>query len=313
MSRCVTHLRYIMLFIAWLFTFINLKAQDNEAICSKGLSYGELTSLFQIKNTEKLFTALEQKCFEIKETEDAKSRTYERQYEKPGYYSVTTYNELFIVKNGNPYQYICSEQSVCENILLKLFDNMIFTYLSPIDTNVYIYILKDKLHIIELDNIPQEKIGYAFGFKYLDITSSALKQLNEAKLADKFPKSIAERNRLEYRYERIEGYETLTTIYLNEGDKVLMEASGQISLGYFAGKGGINGIDGYESESYTPIKGFKHGSLLYKIGAADWELVPEEKTFIVKKGGNLKFMINDSDSGNNSGHFLVDIKIIKAK
>lgn len=304
------HLKLYLL-LAILQFCATVKAQENETLCTKGLSYGEFISLFQIPSEEKLITILQQKCFEEYNNQNAFYTTFERNYEKSDYNSTTHYNELLTIKNGKALEYKCSELSVCLKLLRKINDNAIYFCQSYSDADAYIYILKDKQHVIEMRDIADEKIGYAYGFKYRDVTISDLNRFKESKLKDDFPKSSLERTKLEYRYARIYSYDNPTTITLNVGDKVYFEASGEITLGSWAGTGGVNGIEGYTS--YNRVQGFKHGSLLYKIGASDWDTVTEEKAFVAKKSGVIAFTINDNDPSNNSGQFGVNIKIIRSK
>lgn len=301
---------FIFLLISLHF-FNSAKAQDNDVYCTKGLGYGELISLFQITTSEKLISVLQQKCFEEYHSQDAFYTTYERKYEKSSNNSTTSYNELVTMRNGKALEYKCSELSVCEKLLRKINDNAIYYCESLLDSNSYIYILKDKQHVIEMRDIPDVNIGYAYGFKYRDVTISDLKRLKEEKLKDDFPKSTSERTKLEYRYERIESYDNPTTINLNVGDKVYFEASGEITLGWLAGKGGVDGINDYTS--YCRVKGFRHGSLLYKVGTGNWDTVTKEKTFVATNSGNLQFIVNDNDPSNNSGQFYVNIKIIRSQ
>ncbi len=98
-------------------------------------------------------------------------------------------------------------------------------------------------------------------------------------------------------------------ITVKKGTKVNVIATGLIKLGTFAGSGSANGIIGYDD--YSKIKGFRHGSLLGKIGNGDWFLIGENKSFIPDRDGILSFMVNDRDPSNNSGSFIVEYAINK--
>lgn len=302
-------LSYIVIFLHMTY---KSNAQDNTPLCTKGVTYGELISFFQMPTSEKLVNTFQQKCFEeFDEGHLIGFKTYERKYSKVEYNTTTDYNELLITRYGKAYEYRCSEFELCTKLLKQINDNAIYYCQSLLDTNAYIYILKDRIHAIEMRDIPDANIGYAYGFKYRNITTSDLKRYKDAKVVDDFPKSAIERLRLEYRYERIDSFNNPTTIYLNIGDKVYMEAGGEVTLGTFAGNGEPPGIDGYTS--YNRIEGFKHGSLLFRVGNKNWDSVNYEKIFTVSENGNLQFIINDNDPSNNNGYFWINIKIIRSK
>lgn len=101
-----------------------------------------------------------------------------------------------------------------------------------------------------------------------------------------------------------------STVSVTKGEIITITASGSIVLGAWAGSGGPEGIDGYTS--YNRVEGFRHGSLLVRIGdTGTWEAVGLSKKIVANSSGFLQFMVNDQDPSNNSGSFNVDIVIKK--
>ncbi|WP_339697989.1 hypothetical protein [uncultured Marixanthomonas sp.] len=96
----------------------------------------------------------------------------------------------------------------------------------------------------------------------------------------------------------------LTGIYLNKGDKINLKASGRITLGFFAGAAGPEGINGFEI--YNIVRNYRHGSLIATIGEnGTWFYVGRKATLTADTSGYLKLYANDVDPGNNSGSFKV--------
>jgi hypothetical protein len=207
--------------------------------------------------------------------------------------------------------YMCSEYGQSTKLLKKINDETVYYRNSEDDSDTYIYMLKDRQHIIEMSDVPDKSIGYAYRYKYRPVESFDLASLKKSKATDEFPKTDAERLKLEYRYARVDSYNNPTTIQLNAGDKVNIEAGGTITLGSFAGDGGPEGIDGYKA--YCSVPEFRHGSLLFRTGKGDWDAAGTEKTFTATSSGLLEFMVNDSDPSNNIGSFWVSIKIIRSR
>jgi hypothetical protein len=90
----------------------------------------------------------------------------------------------------------------------------------------------------------------------------------------------------------IDSYTNITDINIKKGDKINIVASGSVTYGAWAGSGGPDGIDGYTS--YNRISGFRHGSLLVRIGDnGEWEAVGASKLIIAKNSGVLQFIVNE--------------------
>jgi len=99
----------------------------------------------------------------------------------------------------------------------------------------------------------------------------------------------------------------LTGIYLNKGDKINLKANGRITLGFFAGATGPEGINGFEI--YNIVRNYRHGSLIATIGEnGTWFYVGREATITADTSGYLKLYANDVDPGNNSGSFTINYK-----
>lgn len=101
-----------------------------------------------------------------------------------------------------------------------------------------------------------------------------------------------------------------TRIYLNPGDKVIINAGGSVRLGMFAGYGGPNGIEGFSS--YSTTSNAKHGSLIYAHPSIDgWRFVGSNNTIMVNKSGLLKLTVNDNSTDDDEGQFIVNYEIIR--
>ena len=268
-----------------------------------------------ITNEADLIKSIEIKCFEFYEQENTygASKVYERVYEKEfeGDNTIYSYNEFISIKNGKVNAYQCSETRQSSKLLQQIKSNTIFYDELLTEKDAYIYILKDQKYKFEMYNIEDSKIGYAYRFKLVPVTAADIARLNKAKLNDSFLQSKQEVSRLQYRYIDVDSYSKSTEITLYAGDRINMEAWGEISFGTFAGSGGPNGITGFSS--YNIVPGFNHGSLLYRIGSGNWSAVGESKTFVADISGKLQMMVNDNDPSNNTGNFSIVLKIISAK
>ena len=110
----------------------------------------------------------------------------------------------------------------------------------------------------------------------------------------------------------VDSYTNSTNINIKKGDEISITASGSIVLGAWAGSGGPDGIDGFTS--YSRIAGFRHGSLLVRIGDnGEWEAVGTSKTLLANNSGLLQFIVNDGDPSNNSGYFTIEFRVTKSK
>lgn len=105
---------------------------------------------------------------------------------------------------------------------------------------------------------------------------------------------------------------TRTRIYLNPGDKAIINATGSIRLGMFAGYSGPDGINGFTSFSAT--SNARHGALVYShSGTRDWHYVGSNNTLTTDKAGFLSLTLNDNSTDDDEGQFIVNYEIIRAK
>jgi hypothetical protein len=100
-----------------------------------------------------------------------------------------------------------------------------------------------------------------------------------------------------------------TTLKVTAGNKVYITANGSMRLGTFAGASGPGGKNGFEF--YNRVAKCKHGALMVRIGNSELYCVGNQSEFTAKNSGTLEFIINDIDSGNNSGEFEVKILVVK--
>jgi len=127
--------------------------------------------------------------------------------------------------------------------------------------------------------------------------------------------SVSETSKADINFARIEkpniikvsSYSNSTRVFFKKGNIVTLKASGEITLGPFAGTTGPEGIEGYTL--YNFVQGFKQGSLLGKIGDGEWFLVGNGQTITCQESGDLQLVVNDNDPSNNSGYFDVEYYI----
>ena len=140
-------------------------------------------------------------------------------------------------------------------------------------------------------------------------------QIISVKEATYWKFSVSEKSKSDINFARIEkpniikvsSYSNYTRIFLKKGNTITLKASGEITLGPFAGTTGPEGIEGYTIYNFVP--GFKQGSLLGKIGDGEWFLVGNGQTITCEESGDLQLVVNDNDPSNNSGYFDVEYSI----
>lgn len=101
----------------------------------------------------------------------------------------------------------------------------------------------------------------------------------------------------------------ITNVQVQKGDEIHITADGSILFGFFAGRGGPNGINGFEMYSYFPK--VKHGCLLASINNTGWHVVGSNNSFVADKDGTVILLVNDVDYTNNVGFFNVKITVTK--
>ena len=95
---------------------------------------------------------------------------------------------------------------------------------------------------------------------------------------------------------------------IKKGNKITISAKGSIVLGMFAGSSTPDGIPGFQS--YSQIQGFKHGSLLVRIGEkGKWRFAGSALTFVAEADGKLQFFVNDADDSNNTGRYEITVNV----
>lgn len=95
---------------------------------------------------------------------------------------------------------------------------------------------------------------------------------------------------------------------IKKGSQVIVSSKGNIRLGILAGNSTPNGIDGFES--YSIEKGFRHGSLLVRLGEnGKWRVAGSSVVFTAETTGRLQFLVNDNDDGNNLGGYEVTVGV----
>lgn len=272
---------------------------------------GNCLELNEYNYDEKTFTKLSDKVWD---------------YDKNlGSYYVSKEEEHGFVTNtlkGNYYKNICKFplliKGVKKEMILgkegqRLFSDVSFV-LSPGDS-----ILFEKSEINDTyKNDIYEAMGSVEEFQYF--LNTGLKKSPEIKIIVNQKKINNNKNsnssikkinakKLSFSKYEIDSYTNTTDIIIKKGNKINITASGNVTYGVWAGSGGPEGIDGYTS--YNRIEGFRHGSLLFRIGDGAWEAVGKSKFVIAKNNGVLQFIVNDDDPSNNGGSYIVDLKLTK--
>lgn len=108
-----------------------------------------------------------------------------------------------------------------------------------------------------------------------------------------------------------------TGMTVSPGDRINIQASGRVRLGFVAGSGGPRGI-AFNPE-YNLFLHMAHGQLMARIRqpgmrALDgWVPVGEGGEMIAKSQGVLEFGVNDSKPGDNVGNFRIEVTIDPAR
>jgi hypothetical protein len=108
-----------------------------------------------------------------------------------------------------------------------------------------------------------------------------------------------------------------TSISVNPGDKIKVQATGTIRFGLFAGSGGPEGI--IFNPDYNYFVNIPHGQLIGRIRQFEmqdfdgWFSIGEGREFVVRKSGILELAVNDNQPVDNAGEFRVEVTINSAK
>lgn len=100
----------------------------------------------------------------------------------------------------------------------------------------------------------------------------------------------------------------LTNFRVRRGESVTISASGSITLGMLAGNSSPDGVRGFEGYSY--FREAPHGALLVRVRQSpsdDWVACGRSCSLVVERDGVLEFAVNDRDTSNNSGSYLVRV------
>ncbi len=104
-----------------------------------------------------------------------------------------------------------------------------------------------------------------------------------------------------------------TGISVNAGDRIIIQASGTIRFGFFAGSGGPTGI--FLSPDYNYFVDLLHGQLMGRVkqfGMQDfdgWFPVGEGTEIVAQSAGVLEFAVNDNSPGDNTGSFRIEVTV----
>lgn len=105
------------------------------------------------------------------------------------------------------------------------------------------------------------------------------------------------------------------TIDVKPGDRLEIIASGTITVGQFLGnvtpRGREKGLLGLPIDEYDIAPQYPHGALMYRVAPSQsWVLCGDGCEIKATKAGNMtiEFIINDNNTGDNSGNFDVTLK-----
>ncbi|MVM35252.1 hypothetical protein GO755_34845 [Spirosoma sp. HMF4905] len=106
-------------------------------------------------------------------------------------------------------------------------------------------------------------------------------------------------------------------LYLKKGDKVLIQATGKISVGPNIGTSGpegknSGGLFDFPLSQYNIVKEFPHATLMFRYANdTSWIDCGKEYNFTAEKSGFLEFEVNDLEKSNNEGAYQVEIKVYR--
>jgi len=113
-----------------------------------------------------------------------------------------------------------------------------------------------------------------------------------------------------------------TDLFIKQGNRVMIEASGAIDLGYFTGSSGPGGLPGNQGPGglsmnilgYNIFKEWNHACLVFRVGETDdWKFydLNTKNTFTAQYSGYLQFKINDTKLTDNKGEYVVKARVWK--
>ncbi len=101
-------------------------------------------------------------------------------------------------------------------------------------------------------------------------------------------------------------------------NKVTIQASGIIEVGFFVGNSTSSGIEGNKGvgglslAAYNIFPKWNHACLLYRAGDTDeWKYFDKNNTntFTAQQSGYLEFKVYDKELENNSGEYDVTVRV----
>ena len=98
-----------------------------------------------------------------------------------------------------------------------------------------------------------------------------------------------------------------TGIYVKQGSRVQISATGIVRVGPWAGTCDARGLANDFLTKYNIDKRFNHGALLCNVGNSDWFPIGLVKQFTASSDGVINLFVNDADYCNNEGSFAVKI------
>ncbi len=101
-----------------------------------------------------------------------------------------------------------------------------------------------------------------------------------------------------------------TNINVSEGDEVEIIATGKIKFGESVGEHSPDGISNSFYNLFNIEQNFNHGCLMMKVSSEkEWISVGYGERFPIRNNGSLMFEVNDIIQSDNSGAFLVTVKV----
>lgn len=92
------------------------------------------------------------------------------------------------------------------------------------------------------------------------------------------------------------------------GDRLVVKATGLISVGDFIGTVGPDGKATFGS-AYNIVQRYPHGALLWRIDDDIWRLCGSKLDVVVQSKGTIEFEVNDREQSNNSEHDFFEVEV----
>ena len=92
------------------------------------------------------------------------------------------------------------------------------------------------------------------------------------------------------------------------GDHISFLALGLVRVGPYLGSTSPLGMPDV-SAAYNKVRNVPHGALLVKVGDGNWRYGGVQNDFFAESSGPIYFMVNDRQTSNNGGAFVVDVNV----